>query len=149
MTLIGVRRTVRGDEPIRIVRTEEADVLLPGADHVVNILPAAEGTDSYFDTTRFNRMKRGAIFYNIGRGTTVEQRALEHALRSGRLSASYIDVTEPEPLPPDYPLWTTPNCFITPHTAGGHDREFESLVEHFLGNLRRFERAEPLMDRIA
>lgn len=148
MTLTGVRRTVRGDEPIRMLRTEEADVLLPAADHVVNILPAARGTESYFDATRFNRMKPGAIFYNIGRGSTVDQGALEQALRSGRLSAAYVDVTEPEPLPPDHPLWSAPNCFITPHTAGGHDREFESLVAHFLENLARFTGGVKLADRV-
>jgi phosphoglycerate dehydrogenase-like enzyme len=149
MTLTGIRRTVRGDEPIRMVRTEEADALLPGADHVVNILPAGQGTDSYFDRSRLARMKPGAVFYNIGRGTTVDEDALEHALRTGRLSAAFVDVTEPEPLPPDHPLWSTPNCFITPHTAGGHDREFDSLVDHFLSNLRRLERGEALQDRIA
>jgi phosphoglycerate dehydrogenase-like enzyme len=45
-------------------------------------------------------------------------------------------------------LWRAPNCFITPHTAGGRDDEFEQLVRHFLANLRRFEAAEPLLDRI-
>jgi phosphoglycerate dehydrogenase-like enzyme len=93
-------------------------------------------------------MKPGAIFYNIGRGTTVDQAALAEALGSGRLSAAYLDVTDPEPLPPEHPLWTTPNCVITPHTAGGHSDEWDRLVDHFLANLRRHEAAEPLLDRV-
>ena len=93
-------------------------------------------------------VKPGGIFYNIGRGTTVDQEALRAALESGRLAAAYLDVTDPEPLPPDHPLWATRNCFITPHTAGGRDDEFEQLVRHFLANLLRFEAGIPLLDRI-
>jgi phosphoglycerate dehydrogenase-like enzyme len=135
MNVIGVRRTVRGDEAVRMVRTEEADALLPDADHVVNILPAAAGTAGYFDANRFARMKPGAVFYNIGRGTTTDQ-------------AAFLDVTDPEPLPPDHPLWSALNCFITPHTAGGHAEEFDRLATHFLANLERFEAGEGLVDRV-
>jgi phosphoglycerate dehydrogenase-like enzyme len=93
-------------------------------------------------------MKPGAIFYNIGRGATVDQAALSDALHSGRLSAAWLDVTDPEPLPEDHPLLATPNCFITPHTAGGHVDEGRSIVKHFLENLGRFTRGEPLIDRV-
>ena len=93
-------------------------------------------------------MRNGAVFYNIGRGTTVDQEALSDALRSGRLSAAYLDVTDPEPLPSEHPLWAMPNCFITPHTAGGHMDENEALVSHFLENLRFFVSGSPLINRI-
>jgi phosphoglycerate dehydrogenase-like enzyme len=93
-------------------------------------------------------MKPGAVFYNIGRGTTVDQVALIAALKAGPLSAAYLDVTDPEPLPPNHPLWTAPNCWITPHTAGGHDDEFGRLAGHFLQNLGRFGRGETLADRV-
>jgi phosphoglycerate dehydrogenase-like enzyme len=93
-------------------------------------------------------MRKGAIFYNIGRGNTVDQAALLTALQGGHLGAALLDVTEPEPLPPDHPLWSLPNCVITPHMAGGHSSEQERLVDHFLENLRRFERGEPLHDRV-
>lgn len=148
MNLIGVRRTVRGDEPIRMVSLEQADSVLPQADHVVNILPSNAEADGYFDARRFGLMKPSAIYYNIGRGTTVDQTALLGALTERRIAAAYLDVTEPEPLPPSHPLWTAPNCHITPHTAGGHDTEFQRLVEHFLANLNRFERGEALRDRV-
>jgi phosphoglycerate dehydrogenase-like enzyme len=70
------------------------------------------------------------------------------ALATGRLSAAYLDVTDPEPLPPDHPLWAAPNCWITPHTAGGHTTEFARLAEHFLANLGRLGRGEELADRV-
>jgi phosphoglycerate dehydrogenase-like enzyme len=78
----------------------------------------------------------------------VDQDALLHVLRSGHLDAAWLDVTEPEPLPADHPLEHTPNCFITPHTAGGHRNETETLVRHFLENLRWFVNGAKLRDRI-
>jgi phosphoglycerate dehydrogenase-like enzyme len=148
MNLIGVRRRPSPDDPIRTVTDAQADELLGQADHVINILPAAESTDRFFDARRIARMKPSAIFYNVGRGTTVDQDALSAALRGKKLAAAYLDVTEPEPLPPSHPLWTAPGCYITPHTAGGHDDEFERLVSHFLDNLARLQSAQPLRDRI-
>ena len=76
------------------------------------------------------------------------ERALLEALQSGRLGAAYLDVFEPEPLAPDHPLWTTRNCFITPHTAGGRSDQDEAIVKHFLRNLAAFARGEPLVDRV-
>jgi phosphoglycerate dehydrogenase-like enzyme len=148
MNLIGVRRKVQGDEPIRIVRIDEIDTYLPQADHVINLLPSSRSTTQIFDADRFACLKRTAVFYNIGRGDTVDQLALRTMLETHHLAAAYLDVTSPEPLPPDDPLWITPNCFITPHTAGGHDGEPQHVVDHFVQNLKRFERGEALLDRI-
>ena len=122
--------------------------LLPLADHLINILPDNPSTERFVTAGRLAMLKPGAIYYNIGRGTTVDQAALLEALQSRCLAAAYLDVTDPEPLPPDHPPWTTPNCFITPHTAGGQAREQYRLVEHFLANVKRFQRGEPLLDRV-
>lgn len=149
MNVICVRRRPAGDEGVRVVAQDRIDELLPAADHVVNILPENAETVGFFDARRLSKMKPGSLFYNIGRGTTVDQSALRASLESGRLSAAYLDVTDPEPLPPDHPLWFMRNCFITPHIAGGRDDEFQQLIRHFLANLRRFERGEPLADRVA
>jgi phosphoglycerate dehydrogenase-like enzyme len=148
VNLVAVRRRVSGGEPIRVEEIARVDELLPLADHVVNILPANEQTKSFLNEARLGSLKRGAIVYNIGRGTTVDQDALLKELRTGRIAAAYLDVTNPEPLPADHPLWTMPNCFITPHTAGGHSNEKERQVRHFVENLRRFERGETLVNRI-
>jgi phosphoglycerate dehydrogenase-like enzyme len=93
-------------------------------------------------------MKLGAALYNIGRGTTVDQVALEAALRSGVLGAAWLDVTEPEPLGADHPLRRVGNCHITPHIAGGQGDETLALVEHFAANLRRLEAGKGLADRV-
>jgi phosphoglycerate dehydrogenase-like enzyme len=143
-----VRRSVRGDEPIETRRIEDLLEILPRAKHVLNTLPENPSTRGLFDARAFSRMSRGAIFYNVGRGSTVDQDALVAALRSGSIGAAYLDVCTPEPLPPDHPLWTTPNCFVTPHSAGGHAGESERLVRHFVDNLRRFEQSATLVDRV-
>jgi phosphoglycerate dehydrogenase-like enzyme len=148
MNVIAVRRRPAREDNVRVVPQEQLDALLPQADQVVNILPENGQTLGFFGAARLGAIKPGGTFYNIGRGTTVDQDALVAALRSGRLAAAYLDVTDPEPLPPDHPLWSAPHCYITPHTAGGRDDEFEHLVRHFLDNLRRFERGEPLRDRV-
>ena len=148
MRLVGVRRTVRGDEPIEMAAEAEADGLLSQADHVINMLPENPSSLGYFGAARFQRMKRGARFYNIGRGPTVDQPALIAALAAGQIDAAYLDVTDPEPLPLDHPLWNTPNCFICPHTGGGHREESVRLVRHFLTNLAAFDAGGPLVDRV-
>jgi phosphoglycerate dehydrogenase-like enzyme len=148
MDVVSVRRRPRGDETVRVVSEDELDGLLPDADHVVNILPENEQTVRFFNAARIRATKRGAVFYNIGRGTTVDQDALVSALDTGHLAGAYLDVTDPEPLPADHPLWSAPNCYITPHTAGGRDDEFHQLVGHFLANLGRFGQGAALADRI-
>lgn len=150
MQVSAVRRRVRGDEPVLTFAVDDprAARALAEAEHVVDILPDSPATRAHFDGPRLAGLKPGAVFYNIGRGTTVDETALAAALRSGALAAAYLDVTSVEPLPPDHPLWTTPGCFITPHTAGGHATEGPRLVQHFLDNLRRFVAGQPLRDRV-
>jgi phosphoglycerate dehydrogenase-like enzyme len=148
MNLIAVRRVINRDESIRVTTVTSVDEFLPIADHVVNILPANEETHWFLNSTRLGSLKPGAFVYNIGRGVTVDQAALIKELHSGRIAAAYLDVTDPEPLPPEHPLWTTPRCYITPHTGGGYDREKERQVKHFLDNLHRFEGGERLVNRL-
>jgi phosphoglycerate dehydrogenase-like enzyme len=148
MRITAFRRQARGDEGIPIILPGHLSEALGKADHVVNILPLNVESAHFISAERLARMKPGAILYNIGRGATIDQEALVAALRSGQLGAAWLDVTEPEPLPDGHPLLGAPNCFITPHIAGGHRNEFESLVRHFLDNLRRFLDGAPLSDRV-
>jgi phosphoglycerate dehydrogenase-like enzyme len=148
MKIVALRRRPRGDEGVVIVTPENLAAALAEADHVVNILPANAESERFIDASRFAAMKRGAVFYNIGRGSTVDQAALVAALHSGQLAAAWLDVTEPELLPDGHPLLSAPNCFITPHTAGGQRGESDALVRHFLANFRRYLASTPLVDRI-
>jgi phosphoglycerate dehydrogenase-like enzyme len=148
MKLYAVRRQTRSEPGVHIVPEEELTRVLPLADHVVNILALNDSTQNFINARRLGWFKPGANFYNVGRGPTVDQRALLEALQSGRLGAAYLDVFATEPLPPHDPLWTAPNCYVTPHTAGGRGDQDEAIVRHFLGNLAAFERGAPLTDRV-
>lgn len=146
--VIGVRRSPRGDEGIEMVRDAEVAGVLPLADHVVNLLPDSPATRRFCNAAFFAAMRPGAHFYNIGRGSTVDQDALLAVLRDGRLGGAFLDALDPEPLPPEHPLWAEPRCHLTPHLAGGHRAQDENLVRHFTANLQRFISGQPLQDRI-
>jgi phosphoglycerate dehydrogenase-like enzyme len=148
MRVYAVRRQTRSEPGVIVVPEESLTKVLAEADHVVNVLPESDATRNYVNERRISCFKQGARFYNVGRGATVDQDALIRGLRSGKVGAAYLDVTTPEPLPPDHPLWTAPNCFITPHAAGGRNDEGLSLVRHFLANLAAFEKGAALADRI-
>jgi phosphoglycerate dehydrogenase-like enzyme len=144
--LYALRRQTRSERGVRIVAEADATKVLALADHVVDLLPDSEATRHWVNARRLACFRPGSRFYNLGRGSTVDQNALCEALQKGTPAAAYLDVTEPEPLPPEHPLWTAPNCFITPHTAGGRHDQDEALVDLFLRNLASFESGKPLSD---
>ncbi|MDH4388568.1 MAG: D-2-hydroxyacid dehydrogenase [Fimbriimonas sp.] len=146
-TVRGLRREPRGNERTPCYRISELKEQLGWADHVVNILPLNASTELIFGEKEFNAMKPGATFTNIGRGDTVDQTALLNALNKD-LAAALLDVVSPEPLPEGHPLWTAPNCWITPHIAGGLQNEAQTLLDHFVENFRLFQAKEKLVDRI-
>lgn len=148
MTLYALRRQTRSETGVRIVPETELTRVLPLADHIINILPANPATNLYVNARRLACCKPTAKFYNVGRGSTVDQPALAEALRTGKIASAYLDVTEPEPLPPEHELWSTPNCYITPHTAGGRHDQDETIVRHFLANLAAFENGGAMTDRV-
>lgn len=125
---------------------DQLDSLLPGADVVVVTVPHTPKTDRIFAAKRFARMKRDAIFVNVGRGRTVDIDDLVDALASGGIRAAALDVFPTEPLPSDHPLWALPNALITPHVAavgpGTDDRRYGVLRE----NAERFVRGEDLIN---
>lgn len=148
MQITAMRRHPRGDEGLTCITVKDLAAALATADHVINILPDNAASQNFIHSARLAQIKPGAVFYNIGRGNTVDQDALLAALRSGQLAAAWLDVTTPEPLPAAHPLRHELNCFITPHIAGGHADEAETLVRHFLANLQRFQAGSPLLDQI-
>jgi phosphoglycerate dehydrogenase-like enzyme len=148
LTITALRRRVVGDERVPIVTVDGLDAELARADHLVNLLPGGDGTARLVDAARLSRLPHGAWFYNIGRASTVDQDALIAGLESGALGGAWLDVTDPEPLPADHPLWRTPGCHITPHLAGGQADERGHQVRHFLDNFARFTRGAALENRI-
>jgi phosphoglycerate dehydrogenase-like enzyme len=112
----------------------------------VNILPLTSSTRGWIGQRELETLPRGAFVVNVGRGGTVDTEALVQALRSGHLAGAGLDVTEPEPLPPEHPLWTLPNVIITPHYSGAQPGYYQELGELFLANLQRYVRGEPLVN---
>ncbi len=138
--VIGVAQHAReGVQPV-----DALPRLLPDADVVVDLLPSTPDTQKFVNAKFFARMKPGALFVNAGRGRTVDTNALLDSLRAGHTRAA-LDVTDPEPLPADHPLWHAPNVLITPHIAGTVAR-WESRAYRFAGDqLRRYAAGEPLL----
>lgn len=127
--------------------SHELPELVKRADVVVDSLPLTGATKGLFDANLFAEFKDGAYIINIGRGGTIVTNHLLDALMSGKLAGAGLDVTDPEPLPPDHPLWQMPNVIITPHvSAGGFDREWLRFVIE--ENLRRYVAGETLLNEV-
>ncbi|PNU05055.1 D-2-hydroxyacid dehydrogenase [Novosphingobium guangzhouense] len=118
-------------------------------DWVVLIVPSTSQTTGMFGAAQFAAMKPGAVLVNFARGTVIDQDALLTAIDSGHLGGAFLDVTTPEPLPSDHPLWSRENVHISMHLSG---RAQEGLLRRgaarFLDNLGRYQRAEPLAHQV-
>ena len=121
----------------------ELDADLPLYDIVILIVPLSDETRGIFDARRLALMKTGALLINVARGPIVDTDALLRELESGRLRAA-LDVTDPEPLPADHPLWRAPNVLITPH-VGGDTNAFKPRFQALLTDqLNRYLSGQPL-----
>ena len=125
--------------------SDEMNDLARDADVIVNALPLTETTYRLLGTEFFSGLSRKPYFVNVGRGATVDTDALLDALRDGTLAGAGLDVTDPEPLPPDHDLWREPNLIITPHiSAQGGDRVRHRLL--VLENVRRYLAGDALLN---
>jgi len=119
--------------------------LLPAADIIVLIVPLTPETTGMIGEREFAAMKQGALLVNAARGQVVKTDALVAALQSGRIRA-VLDVTDPEPLPPDHPLWKAPNVFITPHIGGTTPAFVPRAMDFISAQLDRYIKGEPLVN---
>jgi phosphoglycerate dehydrogenase-like enzyme len=150
---VEARLTPFGCQFLRIARSPrdgvapvaELDTLLPKADIVILTTPLTSETRGLIDADRIGRMKRGALLVNAGRGAVVDTPALTAALTEGRIRAA-LDVTDPEPLPPDHPLWRAPNLLITPHIATDTPRFSARAFAFAAEQAQRFARGEKLLN---
>lgn len=146
--VIGVRRT-QGEKPDYLdeqYTIESLDELLPGADIVAMVLPGGPATEHIMDERRLRLMKKNAYLINDGRGGAIDPEALKRVLRDGHLGGVALDVTEPEPLPAEDPLWDDERVIITPHISGQFllRETFERVVRICGENLYRFARGMKL-----
>lgn len=149
---IGLKRTVTG--PVagfdEVRPMDELDALLPQADVAALTLPHSPQTAGLMNADRIARMKDDAILISAGRGSVLDQDALVRAMTAGKLWGAALDVTDPEPLPDNSPLWDVPNLLLTPHVAGGLRLEItrRKCVEMAQENLRRYLAGEPLKNLV-
>jgi phosphoglycerate dehydrogenase-like enzyme len=115
--VVRVARSARSAPLGPVHALDELPALLPTADVVVLLVPLTGQTRHFADAAFLARMKDGALLVNVARGAVVDTKALLAELESGRIGAA-LDVTDPEPLPADHPLWHAPNTLITPHVGG-------------------------------
>ena len=114
-------------------------------DWVILAVPATPETDGMIGAAELAAMKGDAVLVNVARGSVVDQDALLAALREKRIGGAFLDVTTPEPLPPDDPLWSLDNAHVTMHLSGrSQDRMFQRSTRRFLDNLDRYLKGEPV-----
>ena len=117
-------------------------------DWVILAVPATPETDAMIGAAELAAMKPDAVLLNIARGAVVDQPALIAALTEKRIAAAFLDVTTPEPLPADSPLWALPNAHVTMHLSGrATSKMFIRSAERFVANLHRWGRGEPVEPR--
>lgn len=148
VTVIGTDalRTEAPEGMAAIHPPEQLDALLPQADFVIVTVPHTPATEGLFDRQRFQRMKCGAFFINIGRGMTTRLDDLVEALESGQVGGAGLDVFEQEPLPASHPLWTLPGVLITPHVAMWGPYYNERRYAVLRDNCARFLAGQPLIN---
>ncbi len=145
MRVVGLRNSGEPLEDVeQMFAPDERLEFFAQCDVVMNSLPLTEATRGFMGEAEFGALPDGAIVVNTGRGETIVTDALIHWLGSGRARAALLDVTDPEPLPADHPLWDMENVFITPHYSGNHPEYAARADAIFLDNLRRFAQGEPL-----
>ncbi len=145
----GIRKRADGPKP-----SEVEEVLSPGrllellerSDVVVLSAPLTADTQQLIGREALDRIKRGALLVNVGRGKLLDDAAVVDALKDGRLGGAALDVFTKEPLDPASPYWDLPNVIVTPHIAGSMEDYWTPLVALFAENLRRFESDRPLLN---
>lgn len=143
----GVRRSPAG-EP-NMLGPDEWRARLGTFDWVVIAAPATSETAHLIGAAELAAMKQQAYVVNIARGLLVDQEALIAALEQRQIAGAFLDVTDPEPLPPEHPLWSAPNTIITMHLSGrAQTRMFQRAAQLFLDNLERYRSGAPLINEV-
>jgi phosphoglycerate dehydrogenase-like enzyme len=148
MRVLGVRHSGReGPEYVEYVGlADELHTLAARADVVVSTLPLTPATEGMYDRAFFQAMKPTAYFINVARGQSVVTDDLVAALEAGEIAGAALDVTEPDPLPAEHPLWAMPTVLITPHTATRSGVGAMDKIVFARENLRRYSAGEPVLN---
>jgi len=145
MRVIGLRRSGEPAPHVdQMYKPAELPALLAQSQYLLNALPLTAQTRGLVGARELAQLPRGAVLVNIGRGPTFQSDAVVEALKTGQLGGAGLDVTDPEPLPAEHPLWRSNNVIITPHYSGGRPGYLEHVTQIFLDNLARYRRGEAL-----
>ncbi|WP_251344139.1 D-2-hydroxyacid dehydrogenase [Haloplanus halophilus] len=137
---IGVRYTPeKGGPTDEVVGFDEVHSALARADYVILACPLTDTTRGLIDADALASMRADALLVNVARGPVVDTDALVTVLRDGDIRGATLDVTDPEPLPADHPLWSFDDVQITPHNAGNTPKYYDRLADILVENLRRIE----------
>jgi glyoxylate/hydroxypyruvate reductase len=149
LQVLGVRPSGRAHPHADRVHTP-ADLpkLLPRADFVVVTAPLTHASRHLIGARELDALKRGAGLVNMSRAGLVDYEAMVRRLETGRLAGAVIDVCDPEPLPPESPLWRTPNLLITPHVSSDPTDYVARMTRIFVDNARRLLAGRPLRNRV-
>jgi phosphoglycerate dehydrogenase-like enzyme len=148
---VGVRYTPEKGGPTDEVvgfDSEGFDDALARTDYLVLACPLTETTRGLIGTDEFETTPPEVVLVNVARGPVVETDALVSALRRNRVRGAALDVTDPEPLPEDHPLWNFENCLITPHCSGHTPAYYSRLADIVAENVKRLEEGEELENRV-
>lgn len=146
--ITGLSRSGGAREPVydKVLPISALDEVLPRTENLIMALPGTPETRHILDRRRIALLPLGAFVVNVGRGTAIEQEPLIEALNAGTLGGAALDVMDPEPLPPDHPLWTARNLILTPHVSGNMTLGYtcDRNVELFCRDLRNYGAGRPL-----
>ncbi len=150
MKITGVNRSGRphpaADRTLPVQQLRES---LSDADFVVVAAPLASDTIGLIGAAELAACPPQSVIINVGRGAVIDSAALLRALNDGMIAGAGLDVTDPEPLPPDSPFWSMPNVIISPHIGGAApERYYERLVDHVLANTRSWMAGAPISDQV-
>lgn len=126
----------------------ELHTFLPDADYIISCLPATAETEKLIGKQELALMKKRAILINVSRGSVVDTGALTEALRDHMIAGAGLDVTDPEPLPAEHPLWQMENVLITPHLSGSSEHKEERRLSILLDLLERYMSGQELYNLV-
>ncbi|QLD91020.1 D-2-hydroxyacid dehydrogenase [Natronomonas salina] len=149
VTTLGVRRRPEKGGPVdEVFGQDDLHEALSRTDFLVLCCPLTEETRGLIGESELTTLPQGAVLVNIARGEVVETDALVRSLRSGRLGGAALDVTDPEPLPDDHPLWNLDDVLVTPHSAGATPKYYERLADVVADNVGRLVEDRPLRNQV-
>ena len=148
---LGVRYSPeKGGPTDEVFGFDEAHEAFARSDYVALACPLTDATEGLLDEAAFETLPPEAVVVNVARGPVIDTGALVGALRSNAIRGAVLDVTDPEPLPEDHPLWGFGNVLITPHNAGHTPRYYERLADIVAGNVDRLDAGDgDLENRVA